>query len=153
MFCKYLHNGSSDPYEILYGGQLLSCDLNYQISCRSVHKCVRTSCKHARACFIASVRVYESCARICSGIFMKFKTFFHKIVTDPHIKFHKYLSFCSGDICKQYLLSENIDFLCIFHIFTVSHLKSHTRCIITEWLWIFLETRCQNVSCLYRPIQ
>ena len=26
LFCKYLHNGSSDPYEILYGGQLLSCN-------------------------------------------------------------------------------------------------------------------------------
>ena len=29
LFCKYLHNGSSDPYEILYGGQLVSCELRF----------------------------------------------------------------------------------------------------------------------------
>ena len=29
LFCQYLHNGSSDPYEILYGGQLLSCKLKF----------------------------------------------------------------------------------------------------------------------------
>ena len=31
LFCKYLHNRSSDPYEILYGGQYLSCKIMYQI--------------------------------------------------------------------------------------------------------------------------
>ena len=31
LFCKYLHNRSSDPYEILYGGQLISCELKYQM--------------------------------------------------------------------------------------------------------------------------
>ena len=37
LFCKYLHNGSSDPSEILYGGQLISCELKYKILGRSVH--------------------------------------------------------------------------------------------------------------------
>ena len=58
LFCKYLHNGSSDPYEILYGGQLISCELKYQISWRSVHKCVRTSC----AC------TFYHCGDICKTI-------------------------------------------------------------------------------------
>ena len=29
LFCKYLHNESSDPNEILYSGQLLSCKLKF----------------------------------------------------------------------------------------------------------------------------
>ena len=103
LFCKYLHNGSSDPYEILYGGQLISCELKYKISWRSVHKCAHTSCKRARARFIASARAYESCARICSRIFMKFKILVRKIVMDHHLKFHKDSSFRSGDICKAIL--------------------------------------------------
>ena len=53
--------------------------------------------------FIASARVYKLCALICSRIFMKFKTFVHKIVIDQLIKFHNNLSFCSGDICKTIL--------------------------------------------------
>ena len=32
--------------------------------------------------FITSARVYNSCARICARIFMKFKTSAHKIVID-----------------------------------------------------------------------
>ena len=32
LFCKYLRNQSSDLYEILYGGQSLSCELKFQIS-------------------------------------------------------------------------------------------------------------------------
>ena len=74
LFCKYLDNESSDPYEFLFGSQLISCKLKYQILWRSVHKCGCTSCKHERAHFIASACVYESCARYCARIFMKFKT-------------------------------------------------------------------------------
>ena len=29
LFCKYLRKGSSDLYEILCGGQLLSCELKF----------------------------------------------------------------------------------------------------------------------------
>ena len=32
LFCKYLANVSSDLFEILWGGQQLSCELNFQIS-------------------------------------------------------------------------------------------------------------------------
>ena len=103
LFCKYLCNGSSDLYEILYGGQLLSCELKFQISRRSVHNYACTSCKRANARFIASVRVYDSCARICAKISMKFETKAHKIVFEYHIKFHKDLSFRCGDICKTIL--------------------------------------------------
>ena len=31
LFCKYLHNGSSDPDENVYAGQYLSCERMYQI--------------------------------------------------------------------------------------------------------------------------
>ena len=68
LFCKYLRNGKSDLHEILFGGQLRSCELKFQISRRSVHKCERTSCKRARARFIASARIYDSCARIIARI-------------------------------------------------------------------------------------
>ena len=94
---------SSDLYEILCDGQFISCELNYQISWRSVHKCACMSCKCAPIRFIASARVYESCERICSRIFMKFKNLVHKIVIDQHIKFHKDRSFCFGDFCKTIL--------------------------------------------------
>ena len=99
-FCKYLRNESSDLYEILCGGQFLSFKPKFQISLRSMHKCACMSCKRARACFFASAHLYESYARICSLIFIQFKTLVHKIVTDHHIKFHKDPSFRSGDICK-----------------------------------------------------
>ena len=33
LFCKYLRNKSSDLYEILCSGQLLSCELMFEISC------------------------------------------------------------------------------------------------------------------------
>ena len=55
LFCKYIRNGSSNLYEILCGGQFLTCELKFKISRRSMHKCARTSCKRARACYIANV--------------------------------------------------------------------------------------------------
>ena len=67
-FCKYLRNESSDLYEILCGIQILSCELKFQILWKSVHKCAHTSCKRARACFIASARIYDLCACICARI-------------------------------------------------------------------------------------
>ena len=103
LFCKYLANESWDLHEILYSGQLLSCELKFQISRRSVHKCARMSCKRARIRFIASAHAYKLCARICSRILMKFKTYAHKIVIDHYIKFHKDPSFRCGDICKTIL--------------------------------------------------
>ena len=50
LFCKYLRNESLDLYKILYGGQLLSCELKFEILSRTVHKCMRTSRKreHSR---------------------------------------------------------------------------------------------------------
>ena len=45
LFCKYLRNESLDLYKILYGGQLLSCELKFEILSRTVHKCMRTSRK------------------------------------------------------------------------------------------------------------
>ena len=39
LFCKFLHNGSSDPYEILYGGLLLSYEqknLNFMKICEQM---------------------------------------------------------------------------------------------------------------------
>ena len=107
LFCKYLRNGSSDLHEILYGAQLLSCDLMYQISFSLVHKCARTSCKSARSRFIAIARIYNSYMRIYNSyasiyarIRMKFDTYNHKIVIDHHIKFHEDPSFRCGNICK-----------------------------------------------------
>ena len=45
-----------------------------------------------------------ACALICTRIFMKFLTLAHKIVIDPHIKFHDDWSFHLGDICKTILV-------------------------------------------------
>ena len=74
LFCKYLRNESSDLYEILCGGQFLSCELKFEISLRSTHTCACPSCKRARARYIANARVYNSCAHIYARIFMKFET-------------------------------------------------------------------------------
>ena len=75
------------------------------------------SCKHVRAHFIASVRVYDLCARICAQIFMKFETWAHKIVIDHHMKFHEDLSFGCGDICKTNLRLFNPSFSLYFSYF------------------------------------
>ena len=51
LFCKYLRNESLDLHEILCGGQILSCELKFQISWRSMHKNARARmfyCKCAR---------------------------------------------------------------------------------------------------------
>ena len=57
-------------------------------------------------------------------------------------EFHKDPSFCcvrnrGSDLgfAKQYWLYEYFNFQCIFHMFTVSHLKSLSRWIINEWGW------------------
>ena len=56
VFCKYLHNQSSNLYEILCGGQLLSCELKFQISQRSV--------KNARARVVKARTRDKTCARL-----------------------------------------------------------------------------------------
>ena len=103
LFCKYLRNESSDLHEILYGGQILSWELKFKISWRSICKCARTSWNSAHLRYNVRARVYNSCARICARIFVKFKTLAHKIVIDHHIKFHGDPSFRCGDICKTIL--------------------------------------------------
>ena len=119
LFCKYLRNGSSDLYEILCGGQLLSCEPMFQISERSLHKCARTSCKRALARFIASARVYDFCARIFPRISMKFENKAHNIVIDHHIKFHKDPSFHYGDIYKTILTFWKLPFSRHFPYFDI----------------------------------
>ena len=41
-----------------YGGQLLSCEIKFQISCRSVHKCARTQDKTGARAFTTHARVF-----------------------------------------------------------------------------------------------
>ena len=67
LFHKYLRNKSSDLHTIFYSGQLLSCELKFQISWRSVHQYACTSSKRAHA-------LYNSFALIYEQSFMKFKT-------------------------------------------------------------------------------
>ena len=55
LFCKYLANESLDLHEILCGGQLLSCELKFQISWRFVDKFACLSCNDACARFIAKL--------------------------------------------------------------------------------------------------
>ena len=74
LFCKYLRNGSSDLYEILCGGQFLSCELKFQISWRSVCKCAPTRWKRAHSRYNVRARVFNSCTRIYAWILMKFET-------------------------------------------------------------------------------
>ena len=117
-----------------------ACWLIFQISWRFVHKCTRTSYKRALACFIAIARIHNSCARIYAQIIMKFDVYAQKIVTDHYIKFHDDLSFR----CKTILVFFNHWFQRIFNIYAIMHLRSLQRWIITEWLWIYFETRSQN---------
>ena len=50
LFCKYLHDGSSDLYEILLGGQLLSCELKFKFH--------DDPCTNARA-EVVNTRTYD----------------------------------------------------------------------------------------------
>ena len=50
-------------------------------------------------------------------------------------------------ICKMVLTFK---FSLIFHILTVTWLKSFQRWITTEWLWNVLETRYQNVTIFWK---
>ena len=42
-------NFNMNVHEIWCGGQSLSCELKFQVSGRSMHKCVRTSCKRTHS--------------------------------------------------------------------------------------------------------
>ena len=77
-------------------------------------------------------RVCAFTIRIYTQILMKFDTYDHKIVIDPHIKFDEDLSFRCGYICKTILMFLIIDFQCIFDISAIMHLQSLQRWIITE---------------------
>ena len=60
LFCKYLRNGSSDLYENLCGGQLLSCEFKfYKDPCINAH--VRVV--NARAHVLSRVRAFTTHAR------------------------------------------------------------------------------------------
>ena len=118
LFCKYLCNGPSYPYEILCGGQLISC---------------QPKLYYVRTRFIARSQVNTSCAPWCSQIF----------ITDElksQISKKKIWAFVTEIFAKQYWLSENFNFQCIFHSFTFMDLKSVQRWIIINfWYQQFLE--------------
>ena len=77
--------------------------------------------------FIASVRVYNSCARIFARIFMKFKILALKIVFDHHMKFHKDPSFHCGDICKTILTLGKLLFSRYFPYFPIFAPKKSSK--------------------------
>ena len=58
LFCKYLRNESSDLHEILYGGQILSCEDFHEDSC--INARVRVVNAHARV--LLRVRAFMTCA-------------------------------------------------------------------------------------------
>ena len=97
LFCKYLAKESSDLYEMLCGGQLLSFELKFSISWWSLRKCMHTSRKHTFVLFNPWFS-YEFC------IFSKF---------EPQIpsKFEKYMKFLrlfQNTILKRYdLIGKN----------------------------------------------
>ena len=113
---------------------------------RSVHKCACTSCKRARARYIANAHVFNSCARIYGRIFMKFETLFYKIDIDHHIKFHKDLSFRCGDICKTistfWILSFSMYFP-HFHSFITYFILAISRSNFAQiqWSWTFFNSQ------------
>ena len=59
LFCKYHRNGNSDLYEILCGGNLVSFELKFQISWKSVRKCARTCRKHAHLRYNVHAHIYN----------------------------------------------------------------------------------------------
>ena len=71
IFSKLLDK-TSDLHEILYGCQILTCGIKFQISWRFVHKHAPPSCKCTCAHFIASTWICDSCVRICAWTYMKF---------------------------------------------------------------------------------
>ena len=62
LFCKYLRNESLDLHEILYGGQLLSCELKFKFH---ADQCInaRAPVVKARAHVLSRLRTFMTCAR------------------------------------------------------------------------------------------
>ena len=99
LFYKYLPNRSSDLYEILCGGQFLSCEPELNLW---INVCARVV--NARGHVISRMSAFTTCARAFKhGSSWNLKTEAHKIVIDHHMKFHKDPSICWGDICKTIL--------------------------------------------------
>ena len=65
LFCKYLWNRSLDCYEVLFGGQLLSCELKFKF-----HK---DRCINARALAIKRARAHSRLERahLCTDLYEK----------------------------------------------------------------------------------
>ena len=61
-----------------------------------MHKCARKSRKRARARFIASARVYDSCALICAQISLKFLLMVNYYLINLSFKFK-----CKDDLKKE----------------------------------------------------
>ena len=103
LFCKYLHNGSSDPYEIFYGGQSLSLSIKFH-----ENPCLNAVAPvvNMRAYVLSLVRRFTPRTRAFLhgsswNLILKLRR--SKIVVHHHIKFHKDPSFRGGDICKAIL--------------------------------------------------
>ena len=110
-------------------------------------------CKHwrtwgvnVRALVLSRGRMFTPRVRAClHGSLRKICWWFFTILWIEVSNFIKIGDFVAEIFAKQYWLLKLINFQCILHISTVMHLERIERWIITEKLWIFLETRYQNV--------
>ena len=115
LFCKYLRNGSLDLYEILCGGQLLSCELRFQILWRSVHKWAHTSCKRARAFYRGCARLWLVHAHLSSDL----NEIINLSSQDSNWPPHK-ISWKSKLSLRRYLqINSGVFYLLIFNIFLI----------------------------------
>ena len=88
--------------------------------------------------------IFALCGRMCKRIFTKYQWIILYYLINISFKFYKDPSFRCGYICKTVLTFNN--FQCIFHIFTITPLRSLQRWIITEWLWNVMECLGNQIS-------
>ena len=104
----------------------------------------RVNSHHVRGCLFAIWSWQEKYFMRIRALSWKF-TLCQLISNELKFQILKWWAFVVNIFAKQYWLSENLNFQCNFHIFTVLQLQSLSRWIINEWLWIFLETVNENV--------
>ena len=100
-----------------------------------MHRGARISCNRAHARFMASARVYNSCARIYAPIFMKFFLVVSQCLINLSFKFRKDPSFRCGDISLFVTVYD-------FELKILSFLKPKKNAILNVKLRFFLDTIC-----------
>ena len=103
---------------------------------------------HVRGCLFAIWTWQEKCFMRILAFSWKLTYMSINISWAQVSNFKKIWAFVAEIFAKLYWLSKIILFPCIFHILSITCLKSLQRWIITKKLWNFWETRYQNGNLL-----